>query len=70
MTEVYYLRSRVEDRGPTIYFAHPFTSVEEALQEAKRKTAASDFDVWIVDNEGNLVLPTDQVHSRLSHLHS
>ena len=70
MSELYYLRSRVTRRDPAIYIVHAFTSVEEALREARRKMAGSDIAVWIVDDEGELVLPMDGLYTPLGQLHS
>ena len=61
----------------TIYLVHAATSagipavkasratMGEALREAEFELSGSAAFVWIVDREGNLVLPADQVRSRL-----
>ena len=67
MAEAFYLRGRVTKDGPTISYAHPYKSVEEALREAAKTLSAPDDIVWIVDAAGNLVLPADQVRLRLQY---
>lgn len=42
----------------------------EALREAKSLLSSGAAFVWIVDGEGNLILPADQVKARLDHLAS
>ena len=41
------------------------TDVDEALGEAAVALSSGSAFVWIVDGEGNLVLPPDQVKARL-----
>jgi hypothetical protein len=60
-----------------IYFVHAATSagipavkasratIDEALREAEFELSGGAAFVWIVDGEGNLVLPADQVKARL-----
>ena len=61
----------------TIYFVHAATSaglpavkasratINEALREAEFELSGGAAFVWIVDRDGNLVLPADQVKARL-----
>ncbi len=61
----------------TIYFVHAATSagipavkasratINEALREAEFELGGGAAFVWIVDGEGNLILPADQVKARL-----
>jgi hypothetical protein len=62
----------------TIYCVHAATSVgrtevkaashatiDEALSEAASALSSGSAFVWIVDEEGNLILPPDQVKARL-----
>jgi len=67
MADAFYLRGRAANHGPTISYAHPYKSVDEALREAEKTLAAAGDMVWIVDATGNLVLPADQVRMRLQH---
>jgi len=61
----------------TIYCVHAATSegaaamkasratIDEALREAAFALSSGSAFVWIVDGEGNLILPPDQVKARL-----
>jgi len=40
-------------------------TIDEALTEAGSVLSSGSALVWIVDEEGNLILPTDQVKARL-----
>ncbi len=44
----------------------PCDSVDEALRGAHFMLGNGSESVWIVDNDGNLILPADQVRLRLS----
>jgi hypothetical protein len=60
-----------------IYFVHAATSagvpmvkasratIDDALREAEFELSGGAAFVWIVDGEGHLVLPADQVKARL-----
>ena len=60
-----------------IYFVHAATSVgipmvtasratiDEALREAEFELSGGAAFAWIVDGEGHLILPADQVKARL-----
>ncbi len=62
----------------TIYFVHAAPSVgipavkasratiDEALREAEFELSGGAAFVWIVDGEGNPILPADQVKARLN----
>ena len=62
----------------TIYCVHAATSagvlamkasratMDEALREAAFALSSGSAFVWIVDEEGNLILPPDQVKARLT----
>ncbi len=65
MTELYYIRGHDARRGPVFHLATAYRTVDEALDGAKTHTPAADDIIWIVDAEGNLVLPSDQVRMRL-----
>jgi hypothetical protein len=67
MAEAFYLRGRTGKDGPAVSYAHPYKSVDEALHEAEKTLAAAGDIVWIVDEAGNLVLPAEQVRTRLQH---
>ena len=61
----------------TIYFVHAATSagipavkasratINEALREAEFELSGGAALAWIVDEEGHLILPSDQVRARL-----
>jgi hypothetical protein len=61
----------------TIYFVHAATSagipalkasratINEALREAEFELSGGAALAWIVDQEGHLILPPDQVRARL-----
>ena len=61
----------------TIYFVHAATSagipalkasratIDEALREAEFELSGGAASAWIVDEEGHLVFPPDQVRARL-----
>jgi hypothetical protein len=61
----------------TIYFVHAATSagipvlkasratINEALREAEFELSGGAASAWIVDEEGRLILPPDQVRARL-----
>jgi hypothetical protein len=66
MPASYHLKSRATEDGPKIDYPQPHKNVEAALREAEKVISGSGQIVWIVDGEGNLVLPADQVRSRLS----
>ena len=42
-----------------------YATVSEALQSAKASLGDGAASVWIIDSEGNLILPADQVRLRL-----
>ena len=65
MAETFYLRGRAAN-GPTVYYPHAYKSVDDALHEAEKTSAAGNI-VWIVDGAENPVLPADQVRIRLQH---
>ena len=61
-----------------IYFVHAATSagvpvvkasratIDEALREAEFELSGGAAFAWIVDGEGHLILPADQVKARLA----
>ena len=62
----------------TIYFVHAATSagiplvkasratIDEALREAEFELSGGAAFAWIVDEEGHLIVPADQVRVRLA----
>jgi len=62
---------------PKIYFVHATTgggvpvvkasraTIDDALREAEFELSGGAASVWIVDGEGHLILPADQVKVRL-----
>ena len=69
MAEAFYLRGRAAN-GPTVYYPHAYMSVDDALHEAEKTLSTAGEIVWIVDGAENLVLPADQVRTRLQHRNS
>jgi len=67
----------MEAQMSTIYFVHAATSagisavkasratIEEALREAEFELSGGAAFAWIVDEEGHLILPADQVKACL-----
>ena len=61
----------------TIYFVHAATgggvpvvkasraTIDDALREAEFELSGGAAFVWVVDGEGHLILPADQVKARL-----
>ena len=43
-----------------------YATVSQALQSAKALLSDGAPSVWIIDNEGHLILPADQVRLRLT----
>ncbi len=66
MPERYYLKGRAPNHGAPVHYSGSHKSVDEALIEAEKAIAARGEIVWIVDEEGLLVLPADQVRVRLN----
>jgi hypothetical protein len=67
----------MEAKMSKIYFVHAATragipvmkasrvTIDEALREAEFELSGGAAFAWIVDSEGNLILPADQVRARL-----
>ena len=51
--------------GRVVVKAASHATIDEALSEAVSALGSGSAFVWIVDGEGNLVLPPDQVKARL-----
>ena len=63
---------------PKIYFVHAATDVgvpvvkasratiDEAIREAEFELSGGAAFVWIVDDDGHLILPADQIKARLN----
>ena len=52
-------------RGRAVARAASHATIEKALGEAAVALSSGSAFVWIVDGEGELILPPDQVHARL-----
>ena len=62
--ETYFLTSATRRRATGSEFGYP--TIEAALRTADAILGNRAEPVWIVDREGNLVLPADQVRLRSS----
>jgi hypothetical protein len=62
--ETYSLTSATRQRATGSEFGYP--TVESALRTADAILGNRAESVWIVDREGNLILPADQVRLRAS----
>ena len=62
--EINFLTSATGQRASASEFAYP--TVESALRTADAILGDRAESVWIVDRDGNLILPADQVRLRLS----
>ena len=51
--------------GRTVVKAAFHATIDEALTEAASALSSGSAFVWIVDGDGNLILPPDQVKARL-----
>jgi hypothetical protein len=66
LPEKFHLRGRAPNNGPAVCYSGSHRSVDEALNTAQNVISERGDTVWIVDEEGNLVLPHDQVRVRLN----
>jgi hypothetical protein len=64
MPETYFLTSAMRRKASASEFDYP--TVESALRTADAILEDRAESVWIVDRDGNLILPADQVRLRLS----
>jgi len=66
--ETYFLTSATRREGSASEFAYPMG--ESALHAADAILGNGAESVWIVDRDGNLILPADQVNPPMSSLRS
>ena len=66
--ETDFLTSATRRKGSGSAFAYP--TVESALRTADAILGNRAESVWIVDRDGNLILPADQVNPPMSSLRS
>ncbi len=60
----YYYVNPARDAGAATISA-PFTHLEDAIRGAKFVLGNGAEEAWIIDHEGNLILPADQLKLRL-----
>jgi hypothetical protein len=65
MTPSFHLRGRPRGPGSLVLYPGSYLTIEDALRAVGKKTTEPGEIVWIEDREGNLVLPADQVSTRL-----
>jgi hypothetical protein len=64
MTKYFFMTPAIDPGGAAI--SPPCASIEEALRGANFMLGNGAASAWIIDGEGNLVLPADQVRLRLN----
>jgi hypothetical protein len=64
MSKIYFVHAATSV-GRVVVKAASHATIDEALGEAAVALSAGSAFAWIVDGEGNLVLPPDQVKVRL-----
>ena len=63
MSKIYFVHAATNMGIPVVKASR--TTIDEALREAEFELSGGAAFVWIVDGDGHLILPTDQVKARL-----
>ena len=63
MSKIYFVHAATSAGIPTVKASR--ATVDEALREAEFELSGGAAFVWIVDDDGHLILPANQVKARL-----
>jgi hypothetical protein len=66
MSKIYFVHATTGGGVPTVKASR--ATIDDALKEAQFELSGGAASVWIVDGEGRLILPADQVKARLEQL--
>ena len=66
MSKIYWVHAATDGGVPVVKASR--ATIDEALKEAELELSGGAALVWIVDDEGRLILPADQVKARLEQL--
>jgi hypothetical protein len=64
MSKIYFVHSATNVGVPIVKASR--ATIDEALREAEFELSGGAAFVWIVDGDGHLVLPADQIKARLA----
>jgi hypothetical protein len=63
MSMIYFVHAATSEGIPAVMASR--AAIDEALREAEFEFSGGAAFAWIVDGEGHLILPADQVRARL-----
>jgi hypothetical protein len=63
MSKIYFVHTATGGGVPVVKASR--ATMDDALREAQSELSSGAAFVWIVDGEGHLILPADQVKARL-----
>jgi len=63
MTKIYFVHAATSVGVPLVKASR--ATIDEALREAEFELSGGAAFVWIVDGDGHLILPADQIKARL-----
>jgi len=63
MSKIYFVHAATDLGVPVVKASR--ATIDAALREAEFELSGGAAFVWIVDGDGNLVLPSDQIKARL-----
>lgn len=63
MAKIYFVHVATDAGIPVVKASRP--TIDEALRRAETELSGGAAFVWIVDGDGRLILPADQVKARL-----
>ena len=64
MSMIYFVHAATSEGIPAVMASR--ATIDEALREAEFELSGGAAFAWIVDGEGHLILPADQVRARLA----
>ena len=65
MSKIYFVHAAPTVGIPMVKASR--ATIDEALREAEFELSGGAAFVWIVDGDGHLILPADQIKARLNH---
>jgi len=63
MSKIYFVHAATDGGVPVVKASR--ATMDDALREARFELSGGAASVWIVDGEGHLIFPADQVKARL-----